>query len=77
MGVLEENFLATVWIIVFITFLGLISVVLGLQTGIKSLSQINMILCALILLIVFIAGPTGFILDGLVQNIGSYYSKPT
>ena len=44
MGVLEENFVSTVWIIVFITLLGLISVVLGLQTGIKRLSQLNMLL---------------------------------
>lgn len=75
MGVLEENFTSSVWIIIFITFLGLSSVVLGLKKGIKTLSQINMILCALILLIVFIAGPTGFILDGLVQNIGSYFQS--
>ena len=72
MGVLEESFASTVWIIVFITFLGLISVVLGLQTGIKRLSQVNMILCGLMLSIIFIAGPTSFIVDGLLQNIGSY-----
>ena len=72
MGVLEENFVSTVWIIVFITLLGLISVVLGLQTGIKRLSQLNMILCGLMLVIIFIAGPTSFIVDGLLQNVGSY-----
>ena len=72
MGVLEENFVSTGWIIVFITLLGLISVVLGLQTGIKRLSQLNMILCGLMLIIIFIAGPTSFIVDGLLQNVGSY-----
>ena len=72
MGVLEESFASTVWIIVFITFLGLISVVLGLQTGIKRLSQLNMILCGFMLSIIFIAGPTSFIVDGLLQNVGSY-----
>ena len=72
MGVLEESFSTTVWIIAFITLLGLISVVLGLQTGIKRLSQLNMILCGLMLSIVFIAGPTSFIVDGLLQNVGSY-----
>ena len=72
MGVLEESFLTTVWIIAFITLLGLISEVLGLQTGIKRLSQLNMILCGLMLSIVFIAGPTSFIVDGLLQNVGSY-----
>ncbi len=72
MGVLEESFASTVWIIVFITFLGLISVVLGLQTGIKRLSQLNMILCGFMLSIIFIAGPTSFVVDGLLQNVGSY-----
>ena len=72
MGVLEENFVSTVWIIAFITLLGLISVVLGLQAGIKRLSQLNMILCGLMLSIIFIAGPTSFIVDGLLQNVGSY-----
>mgnify|MGYP000406772987 FL=1 len=72
MGLLEESFASTVWIIVFITFLGLISVVLGLQTGIKRLSQLNMILCGLMLSIIFLAGPTSFIVDGLLQNVGSY-----
>ena len=72
MGVLEESFASTVWIIFFITFLGLISVVLGLQTGIKRLSQLNMILCGFMLSIIFLAGPTSFIVDGLLQNVGSY-----
>jgi choline/glycine/proline betaine transport protein len=72
MGVLEVSFASTVWIIAFITFLGLISVVLGLQTGIKRLSQLNMVLCGLMLGIIFIAGPTSFIVDGLLQNVGSY-----
>ncbi|MDC1110528.1 BCCT family transporter [Gammaproteobacteria bacterium] len=72
MEILEESFLSTVGIIVVITALGLISVVLGLQTGIKRLSQINMVLCGLFLMFIFIAGPSSFILDGLVQNIGSY-----
>ena len=78
MGVLEAFSsdggisLSTVGIIIFITLLGLISVVLGLQTGIKRLSQLNMILCGLMLVFIFIAGPTSFIVDGLLQNVGSY-----
>ena len=73
MNVLEKSFSSTIWIILLITLLGLISVVLGLKTGIKRLSQINMVLCFLILLIIFFTGPTSFILDGLIQNIGSYF----
>ena len=59
-------------IIIFITILGLISVVLGLNAGIKRLSQLNMILCGCFLITIFLFGPTGYILDGFVENIGSY-----
>jgi choline/glycine/proline betaine transport protein len=59
-------------IIIFITILGLISVVLGLNAGIKRLSQLNMILCGCFLIAIFLFGPTGYILDGFVENVGSY-----
>ena len=72
MQVLEESFITTVGIVVIITLMGLISVVLGLKVGIKRLSQLNMILCAILLSIIFLGGPTSYILDGLVQNLGSY-----
>ena len=72
MQLLEESFITTVGIVVVITLMGLISVVLGLKVGIKRLSQLNMILCAILLSIIFLGGPTSYILDGLVQNLGSY-----
>ena len=72
MEVLEENFMSTVGIVIVITLMGLISVVLGLKVGIKILSQMNIILCIIFLSFIFFAGPTSFILDGLLQNIGSY-----
>ena len=71
MQILEESFISTIGIVVVITLMGLISVVLGLKVGIKRLSQLNIILCA-ILSIIFLGGPTSYILDGLVQNLGSY-----
>ena len=72
MEILEESFMSTIGIVVVITLMGLISVVLGLKVGIKRLSQINIILCAILLLVIFFGGPTSYILDGLVQNLGSY-----
>ena len=72
MEILEESFISTIGIVVVITLMGLISVVLGLKVGIKRLSQINIILCAILLSIIFLGGPTSYILDGLVQNLGSY-----
>ena len=72
MEVLEESFISTVGIVIVITLMGLVSVVLGLKVGIKRLSQLNIILCAILLSIIFFGGPSSYILDGLVQNIGSY-----
>ena len=51
------------------------SVVSGLDKGIKRLSQLNMIIAAGLLLFVFLAGPTGFLLDAIVQNIGTYLQR--
>ena len=72
LGIANSSFLVTVWILIFITILGLISVVLGLNAGIKRLSQLNMILCGCFLITIFLFGPTGYILDGFVENVGSY-----
>ena len=72
LDIANSSFLGIVWIIIFITILGLISVVLGLNAGIKRLSQLNMILCGCFLITIFLFGPTGYILDGFVENVGSY-----
>ena len=72
MEILEESFMSTIGIVVVITLMGLASVVLGLKVGIKILSQLNIILCTILRAIVFFGGPTSYILDGLVQNLGSY-----
>ncbi|MBU3015158.1 choline BCCT transporter BetT [Poseidonibacter lekithochrous] len=58
-----------------ITALATISVVLGLDGGIKRLSEINLYLASFLLLFVFIAGPTFFLLGAYVQNIGAYLSN--
>ena len=55
--------------------IGLISVCLGLDKGIKKLSQINMTLATGLMLFIFAFGPTIFIIDALVQNLGSYINS--
>src|SRR6056300_1319626 len=62
-------------IITIITLLGLISVCLGLDAGIKSISQINMIIAVLLVLTVLLLGPTVFILNAMVQNTGAYLNQ--
>lgn len=57
-----------------ITLLASISVATGLDKGIKFLSELNMGLAILLMLLIFIVGPTIFLLQAYIQNIGSYLS---
>ncbi|HGY9594170.1 BCCT family transporter [Vibrio campbellii] len=62
-------------LIVIITALALISVVAGLDSGVKRLSEINMGLAALLLLFVIVVGPTVAIMTGFFENIMSYLAN--
>ncbi|MCP5037027.1 MAG: BCCT family transporter [Rhodobacteraceae bacterium] len=55
-----------------ITAVALISVVRGLDGGVKVLSEINMGLAAILLLFVLIVGPTMAILTGFVDSLMAY-----
>lgn len=59
-------------IVAVVTAVATISVVLGLNKGIKRLSEFNIALSFVLLAFVFVAGSTVFLLDSLVENIGSY-----
>jgi choline/glycine/proline betaine transport protein len=48
------------------------SVVKGLDKGIRRLSEINIAFAALLALFVLLVGPTLFIMDALLENIGYY-----
>ena len=69
---ISESFSLKLIIIAVITLIGLISVSLGLDSGIKRLSQVNMMLAVLLLLFIFVLGPSIFILNALIQNFGAY-----
>ena len=61
-------------IIIMIGIIGLaiISVATGLDKGIKILSETNMVLAVILLTLVFVLGPTVFLLQAYLQNIGDY-----
>ena len=67
--------LSELLIIIFITLLGLISVTLGLNNGIRRLSQINMVTAILLASSVLIIGPTTFIINAMIQNAGMYINE--
>ncbi|MBA6291545.1 choline BCCT transporter BetT [Colwellia sp. MB3u-70] len=61
-------------IIIMIGIIGLaiISVATGLDKGIKILSETNMVLAVILLTLIFVLGPTVFLLQAYLQNIGDY-----
>ena len=61
-----------VLLIVAITLFALVSVVAGLDKGVKRLSEVNMVLAAILLLLVIIVGPTVAILTGFFDNLWAY-----
>ncbi|UUP18726.1 BCCT family transporter [Nitratireductor thuwali] len=61
-----------VLLILGITAIALVSVVAGLEAGVKRLSEINMVLAILLLLFVIILGPTLAIVTGFFSNTWAY-----
>ncbi len=58
-----------------ITAIATLSVALGLDSGIRRISELNVVLAVVLLAFVLVAGPTVFLLQTLVQNTGSYLSN--
>lgn len=56
-----------------ITCIAATSVALGLDKGVRRLSQFNIVLAMVLLGFVLVAGPTVFIAEGVVQTLGSYF----
>ena len=59
-------------IIALITVVATISVVSGIHAGIRRLSQTNMVLAAVLLAFVFVAGPTLFVTQLFTDTLGGY-----
>jgi choline/glycine/proline betaine transport protein len=72
---IEINVTTQVVLILIITAMATLSVMSGLDGGVKRLSQWNMGLAGLLMLFLLVAGPTVFILSGFTQNLGYYFTK--
>lgn len=69
---LPDTTISQVILIGLITLAATVSVILGLDKGVRVLSEFNIRLASVLLLIVVAAGPTLFIFDSFVQNTGNY-----
>lgn len=62
-------------IIIIVTVLFLASALSGIGKGIKYLSNINMVLAAVLMFFLLLVGPTVFILNSFTDSIGQYLSN--
>ena len=72
---LTESVNVQVMIIIIVTALALISVLSGLDKGIKRLSEINLTLAVIMAVTVLFIGPTLFLVQSLVENTGAYLAE--
>ena len=69
---IPNNITVQIILIAFITMLAALSLFMGLDKGIKRLSNINIFFTVVLLSFVIILGPTQFIFNSFVENIGNY-----
>ena len=70
---LSSGIITQVSLIAGITLVATASVVLGVDKGVKFLSEWNMRIAVLLLVLVVLLGPTIFIFQSFVQNTGNYF----
>jgi len=69
---IDQSWQAQLMIIAVITAVAVSSVLLGLSSGVRRLSVLNMWLAIALAFVVFLFGPTLFVLEYLVQSVGYY-----
>jgi len=74
-GFIEESTANQIVLIVVITGAATVSAGLGLDRGIRRLSELNLGLARLLLVFVLLTGPTMFLFSAFVQNIGNYIAN--
>lgn len=71
---IEQSTGVQVILIIIVSAMASLSVFFGLDKGIKRLSELNLVLALGLLLFVFLAGPTIYLLQTTIQNVGQYVS---
>lgn len=73
-GIPETNLVRLI-VITIVTFLFMLSAITGLDKGIKILSNLNISLCGILMILGLIIGPTILIINNLTNGIGTYLSS--
>ncbi|MDZ5700082.1 BCCT family transporter [Chelativorans sp. M5D2P16] len=72
---IPDNLFVQIVLIAVITAFATASVMLGLDSGIKRVSNFNIQLSFVLLAFILITGPTLYIFDSFVENVGNYISN--
>ncbi|AYA03119.1 BCCT family transporter [Acinetobacter sp. WCHAc010034] len=72
---IEQSAQTQVILIIAVSAMASLSIFLGLDKGIKRLSELNLMLALALLLFVFFAGPSIYLLQTTIQNAGQYISN--
>lgn len=72
---IEQSASTQMILIIVVSSMASLSVFFGLDKGIKRLSELNLVLAVVLLLFVFITGPSIYLLQTTIQNIGQYASN--
>ncbi|WP_043484574.1 choline BCCT transporter BetT [Arthrobacter sp. SPG23] len=72
---IPENLAVQIGLIALSVVMATVSVVSGVEKGIRRLSELNVILAVALMLFVLVTGKTSFLLDGIVQNVGDVMSR--
>lgn len=72
---IESSVNTQIWIIIGITSVAIISVIRGLNGGIKILSLFNIILAVILVLFIIVFGPTLLIITGIGSTVSDYLSN--
>lgn len=72
---IREGIISYITLILFITLISIISVIYGIDKGIKRLSNINVVIALILMTIILCFGDSILLLQSFVQNTGSYFSS--
>ncbi|MHA7303988.1 choline BCCT transporter BetT [Arthrobacter sp. TMN-49] len=72
---IPENTSVQIALIAVAVIMATVSVLTGVEKGIRRLSELNVILCIVLMLFVLFAGKTRYLLDGIILNIGDTISR--
>ncbi|MFB2539304.1 MULTISPECIES: BCCT family transporter [unclassified Acinetobacter] len=72
---IEQSSTMQIALVVGVSIMAGLSVILGVDKGIKRLAELNLVLALSLLAFVFLAGPTVYLLQTTLQNLGNYVSS--